>query len=48
MKIKELIEKCNECKFAAYEQCEYNWKDVQDIKKRFREKLYGERGFEYD
>ena len=33
MKIKELIEKCNEGKFAAYEQCEYNWKDVQDIKK---------------
>lgn len=37
MEIKELIEKCNECKFATCEQCEYNWKDVQDIKKDLEE-----------
>lgn len=37
MKIKELIEKCNECKFATCEQCEYNWTDIQDIKKDLEE-----------
>lgn len=47
MKIKELIEKCDECKFATCEQCEYNWKDIQDIKKDLEENYAGKEDLVY-
>ena len=29
---KEIISKCDDCKFATCEQCEINWTDIQAIK----------------
>ena len=31
-KCKEITSKCDDCKFAACEQCEINWTDIQAIK----------------
>lgn len=31
-RLSELVNKCDNCKFATCEQCEINWKQIQDIK----------------
>lgn len=35
--LEDLISKCDDCKFAACEQCEINWTQVQEIKKLIQE-----------
>lgn len=35
--LEKIVERCEDCKFAACENCEINWAEVQSIKKIIKE-----------